>query len=84
MLCALGEQHATTKPCHMMQNAASQPASHCCHGTKHRCPAHLVPGPKVHSVFGVLCSHEVVMAQRTEAVAAAAVGLVLSELRAGA
>lgn len=47
-------------------------------------PSHLVPAPEVHGVLAVLCSHEVVMAQLAEAVAAAAVGLVLRQLRARA
>jgi hypothetical protein len=45
---------------------------------------YLVPGPEVHGVLAILCSDEVVMSKLAEAVAAAAVGLVLHKLCASA
>lgn len=43
-------------------------------------PAYLAPGPELHRVLAVLRSYEVFMTQLAEAVAAAAVGLVLRKL----
>lgn len=48
----------------------------------HHQAAYLVPAPEVDRILAGLCCHKVVMAQAAQAVAAAAVGFVLAELRA--